>query len=219
MGTAARRSRRQARDHETYWARPQTGALTYVALGDSAGVGVGVDDPEHGYVGLIAERLAEATGQAVRTVNLSVSGARARDVLDTQIPQLSPMAAPDVVTCVIGGNDVAWAPIFRTGDFTETMQAIATRLPEGSVVGLVPYFLHWPYQARARRANEAIGAAAEVAGHAVADIHTATKNLSLAGYLRTFAGDRFHPNEHGHTLWAEAIWEHLTPEPRGSTGP
>lgn len=219
MGTAARRSRRQARDHEAYWARPQTGTLTYVALGDSAGVGVGVDDPQHGYVGLIAERLAQTTGQAVRTVNLSVSGARAHDVLDTQVSQLSAVPTPDVLTCVVGGNDVAWAPIFRTRDFAATMQAITTRLPERSVVGLVPYFVHWPYQARARRANEAIGAAAEAGGHGVADIHAATKNLSLAGYLRTFAGDRFHPNEHGHTLWAEAIWEHLIPEPRGSTIP
>lgn len=211
MGTAARRSRRQARDHAAYWARPQAGALTYVALGDSAGVGVGVDDPRLGYVGLIAQRLEQVTGHGVRTVNLCVSGARARDVLHSQIPKLSAMAAPDVLTCVIGGNDVAWAPIFDSRHFTDTMRAIATRLPARSVLGYVPHFLHWPYEPRARKANQAIRTAAEGGGHAVADIHTATRTLSLAGYMRTFARDRFHPNEHGHTLWADAIWEHLTP--------
>ncbi|MCW4457933.1 SGNH/GDSL hydrolase family protein [Microbacterium sp. MPKO10] len=209
MGPAARRSRGQARNHLAYWARPQTGTLTYVALGDSAGVGVGVDDPQRGYVGVIADRLAETTGHSVRTVNLSVSGARAHDVLNTQIPQLSTTATPDVLTCVIGGNDVAWAPLFRTREFAEAMQAITTRLPEGFVVGLVPYFLHWPYEGRARKANEAIGAAAKASGHSIADIHTATKSLSLARYLRTFASDRFHPNERGHALWAEALWEQI----------
>lgn len=61
-----------------HWAQPQQGTLTYVALGDSAGVGVGVDDPAQGYVGVIAKRLAETTGQTVRVVNLSVTGAKSR---------------------------------------------------------------------------------------------------------------------------------------------
>ncbi len=217
MGSAARDSRLQARHHAAYWARPKTGTLTYVALGDSAGVGVGVGDPRQGYVGVIAERLAATTGRSVSTINLSVSGARAHDVLDIQTPQLLATPPPDVLTCVIGSNDVAWARIFRTRDFTETMRAITSRLPERSIVGLVPHFVHWPYQARARKANEAISAAAESDGHAVADIHAATKNLPLAGYLRTFAGDRFHPNEHGHTVWADAIWEHIIHQHQRST--
>jgi len=210
MGTGIRTSRRQARDHAEYWSQPQAGALTYVALGDSAGVGVGVDDPQHGYVGLLAQRLAEATAQPVRTVNLCVSGARARDVLDKQMPQLDALAAPDFVTCVVGGNDVAWSPIFRPHEFGHTMHAIAARLPQGSVMGFVPHFMHWPYTGRARRANLGIAAAATANGHAIADLHAATTRLSIAGYLRTFAGDLFHPNELGHALWADALWDPLS---------
>lgn len=211
MGTAARKSRHQARDHAAHWARTHTGTLTYAALGDSAGVGVGVDDPNRGYVGIIAQRLAETTGQSVRTVNLAVSGARAQDLLETQIPELSTMAPADFVTCVIGGNDVSWAPFFRARHFARSMQAIARRLPQDAVMGLVPRFAHWPYEARARRANRAIRAAAETSGQAVADIHAGTKKLSLAGYMRTFAPDYFHPNETGHQLWADAIWKQLIP--------
>lgn len=196
-----------------HWAEPRDGTLTYVALGDSAAVGVGVEDPDQSYVGILARRLAVRTGESIRVVNLAVSGAKAPDVLRSQIRQLAGMPAPDVVTCVVGGNDVAWTSAFRADDFALDMQAIADRLPAGSVMGLVPNFVHWPYENRARRANRAIRAAANRRGHAVADIHAATTGLSLGGYLRTFAEDYFHPGSTGHTLWADVIWEHLIQEP------
>lgn len=193
-----------------HWAQPQQGTLTYVALGDSAGVGVGVDDPAQGYVGMIAQRLAETTGETVRVVNLSVSGAKAKDVLDRQIPELAEMPAPDFVTCVIGGNDVAWTGVFRADDFKHDMEMIAARLPHGAVMGSVPNFMHWPYENRARKANRAIQQAASQYGHVVADIHSPTTRLSFRGYMETFAGDWFHPNEKGHALWADAIWDQLS---------
>jgi len=192
-----------------HWAQPQQGALTYVALGDSAGVGVGVDDPGQGYVGVIARRLAESTGGTIRVVNLAVSGAKARDVLDRQIPKLAEMPTPDFLTCVIGGNDVAWAGRFRADDFARDMEAISARLPDGAVMGSVPNFMHWPFEHRARKANRAIQHAASQYGHAFADIHSPSTGLSFRSYMATFAGDGFHPNERGHELWADAVWEQL----------
>lgn len=190
-----------------YWARPQSGTLTYLALGDSAGVGVGVDDPRHGYVGAIASRLAQTTGETIRVVNLSVSGAKAQDVLTRQIPKLAQLATPDFTTCVIGGNDVAWSRSFNVTDFARDISLISQQLPAGTVMGLVPHFIHWPYEGRAQRANQAIRQAAGLTGHSVADIHSATKALSLPGYLATFSRDYFHPNERGHEIWADALWE------------
>ncbi|GGD40931.1 hypothetical protein GCM10010915_22260 [Microbacterium faecale] len=184
--------------------------MTYVALGDSAGVGVGVDDPEHGYVGVVARRLTESTGKTLRVMNFSISGAMARDVLDNQVPKLTEIPAPDFVTCVIGGNDVAWKAVFRPADFERDMESIATALPTGSVLGLVANFRHWPHENRVRRANQVIRQAAERHSHAVADIHSPTTTLPLREYLRTFAHDRFHPNEKGHLLWADAVWAQLT---------
>ena len=73
-----------------HWSQPrgQTGGLLYVALGDSAAQGIGASTPDRGYVGLLAERVRERTSRSVEVVNLSSSGARIGDVLDTQLPAL-----------------------------------------------------------------------------------------------------------------------------------
>lgn len=210
MGRGIRRGRQQSRSHTAFWAQPQTGELTYVALGDSAGVGVGVDDPAQSYVGIVARRLAEQAGVSVRTVNLSASGAKAKDVLDRQLPVLEGMPAPDVITCVVGGNDVTWAPRFHLEEFASGVDAIAARLPRGAVIGSVPSFVHWPHEGRARKANRAIEDAAQRHGHAYADIHGPTSALTLRSYLGTFASDWFHPNAKGHLLWADAVWAQLS---------
>lgn len=153
--------------------------------------------------------LAAATGESVRVRNLSVSGARARDVVDRQLPRLARLPAPDLVTCVVGGNDVAWARRFDAESFARDMDVIAQGLPLGSTMGLVPHFVHWPYEGRARKANEAIRVAAHRHGPLVADLHTTTSELPLRRYLGTFAPDWFHPNETGHALWADTIWEQV----------
>lgn len=206
MGTAIRTSIRQAASHRAFWSAPSTGELTYVALGDSTGAAVGVEDPRLGYVGLLAARLEEYTGRPVRVVNLSVSGARAKDVLQEQIPRLAQVGVPDVITCAVGGNDVAWARRFQPAAFAATMSAIAAGLPRSAVFGLVPSFGHWPYESRARRANSAIAGAAERHGHRVADLHTTTRRLWPLRYFRFLAGDMFHPNQAGHALWADTLW-------------
>src|SRR4051812_35356027 len=76
--------------YATYWKQRAStaGELTYVVLGDSAAQGVGASDPDKGYVGLIAKRLAAKTGKSVRVVNLSVYGAGVDDVIRKQLPLL-----------------------------------------------------------------------------------------------------------------------------------
>lgn len=69
----------------------------------------------------------------------------------------------------------------------------------------------WGDETRTRRANGAIGVAAEANGHAFADIHAATETFSRRGYLRAFAGDCFHLNEHGHCSGADVVWDQLSP--------
>src|SRR5659263_475460 len=64
------------------------GALRYVALGDSAAQGVGASSPARGYVPIVADGVAEATGLEVALYNLSVSGAKATDLLEDQLPRL-----------------------------------------------------------------------------------------------------------------------------------
>ena len=91
-------------------------ALTWAVLGDSAAVGVGAARVEESYVAQVAAGVAERTGRPVRVLNLAVSGATAAHVLADQLPLL-PADGVDAVTCVVGGNDVAWPVRFRVDRF------------------------------------------------------------------------------------------------------
>ncbi|MDQ3151126.1 MAG: SGNH/GDSL hydrolase family protein, partial [Actinomycetota bacterium] len=58
---------RNVAPYRRYWLRraEEPGELRYVALGDSLTQGIGASRPERGYVGLIADALAQRTGRTV----------------------------------------------------------------------------------------------------------------------------------------------------------
>ena len=89
--------------------RPRRAGPLWVALGDSLSQGIGASAFDRGWVGQLRDRM-RADGRGMRLVNLSVSGARTRDVLDTQVPALARLSAevaePDLVTLMIGSNDL-----------------------------------------------------------------------------------------------------------------
>lgn len=78
----------------------------WVALGDSMSQGIGARSFRGGWVGqLHAQFLME--GYRVRLVNLSSTGARVRDVVETQLPRLGAIdPAPALVTVLVGANDM-----------------------------------------------------------------------------------------------------------------
>lgn len=212
MGRGIAASRRQVRSHAEFWAVPRgTGPVTYVALGDSAAQSVGVDDPREGYVHLLGRRLQYASGQHISIVNLSVSGATAEDLVGHQLPQLAQLPVPDVLTCVIGGNDVAaFRHRFRAQRFAAAARTLTHALPPHAVLGTIPSFGHWPYEGRVRAANRALREAAASTGLAVGDLYAPTRRLWPWRSLSILAGDGFHPNARGHVLWADALWPHLS---------
>ena len=111
-------------------ARDGDGPL-WVALGDSATQGVGASSWENGWTHSVLDRLRSTTGEPWRIVNLAMSGGRFADVADHQIPVLNTMLPnPDLVTCVIGSNDLMWrrgtSAIYRDAE-----QAV-DRLPAGT---------------------------------------------------------------------------------------
>ncbi len=63
------------------------GELLYVAIGDSAAQGIGASRPDRSYVGVLAEEIRSVTGQTVRVVNLSVSGATVELAVQDQLPR------------------------------------------------------------------------------------------------------------------------------------
>lgn len=178
------------------------GDLLYVAIGDSAAQGVGASQPHHSYVGKIAAHLRHITNQSVRVINLSVSGARLREALDTQVPQLHTMK-PDVLTVSIGANDIL---DFDRDRFDWELNALFDALPEQAIVADVPCFFFGEAERRVRVANTILRKSAEEHGLPVAPLYARTKRQSAAWMaINQVAADFFHPNDRGYRVWASAF--------------
>ena len=198
-----------------YWDQPRgdAGGLLYVALGDSAAQGIGASSPERGYVGLLADRLREETGGPVQLINLSKSGARIRDVLDTQLPALQALARPaDVVTVAVGGNDVR---VYDRATFASEAARLAAALPAGAYVADAPYFMHGRWERDAARAAAVLRRAAEQNGLRPVALHDALRAEGSRAMVTQFAADWFHPNDRGHRVWADAFWSRMAGNARG----
>ncbi len=199
-----------ARSNADYWSQPQgeTGGLLYVALGDSAAQAVGASDPQHGYVSLLAERLRDTTGKPVEIVNLSKSGARIKDVLDTQLPALAALGrTPDVVTVAIGGNDVR---AYDRATFAREADRLAAALPDGAYVADAPYFMHGRWERDAAQAAALLRDAAARHGLRPVALHEALRRQGWRAMFTQFAADWFHPNDRGHRVWADAFWREMS---------
>lgn len=200
------RLQRSVHSSADYWSAPQgqSGGLLYVALGDSTAQGIGASRPDRGYVGLLAQRLRESTGQPVQVVNLSRSGARISDVLDRQLPALAAMVRrPDLLTVAIGGNDVR---AYDRTRFGKQAERLAAALPAGAYVADTPYFMHGRWERDARQAAGALTDAVTDRGLRSVPLHEALRAQGLRAMLTQFAADWFHPNDRGHEVWAEAFW-------------
>ena len=192
-----------------YWSEPhgQTGGLLYVALGDSAAQGIGASRPERGYVGLLAQRLRDTTGRPVLVVNLSSSGARISDVLDTQLPALAALGRkPDLLTVGIGGNDVR---AYDRDVFAAATDRLTAALPAGAFVADAPYFMHGRWERDAQQAADLLTDSATGRGLHPVPLHEALRAQGPGAMLTQFAADWFHPNDRGHRVWADAFWREM----------
>ncbi len=189
--------------HHEYWkerGRLRDGAVLYVALGDSAALGLGASTPPHGYVGLLADVIGRVTGRPVRVRNLSIDGARVRTVIDEELPRMP--TSPDVVTVAVGGNDV-WT--FDAARFAREFDELLGRLPPGTIVGEVPTMSPIPVGGRVRDANRIIRETAAKHGMPVAPVAATTARGGIVVAIQNAAGDLFHPNDRGHRSWADAF--------------
>lgn len=188
-----------------YWRQrsSQAGELTYVALGDSAAQGIGARQPDKGYVGILSDRLATKTGKSIRVVNLSVSGAKLRDVIDKQIPQLKDYN-PDFITVEVGANDVVK---YDSEKFAAEFQELSKSLPAKTVVANMPYFGgRISRDNEIKSANKIVDAAAIKNELIVVDLYTYTKEGDTPF---NYAADFFHPSNRGYRNWADAFWTKL----------
>lgn len=207
-----RRVNRSVIDYQAHWdtsvrelqdlTHPEE-VLRYVALGDSAAQGVGASSPDAGYVPRIARELEEATGRTVVLYNLSVSGAKATDVVATQLPQLAGLGfTPDVLTLDIGGNDVMDRSVTPDAFVATMRDELLPALPPGSFVADVPWFTVPPFAQRAKAMADGVAPAIRDAGHHVVPLHRAMATGGWLAYVRGLAEDVFHPSDRGYAGWA-----------------
>jgi acyl-CoA thioesterase-1 len=179
----------------------------WLVLGDSTAQGIGAPAPDRGYVGQLRALLEARDGRPWRVLNASRSGARVRDVLTRQLRWLDELhEAPDLVTCAVGANDIAWRPGMR--GVTRDVLAVLERLPPGAVIATLPKGLGLR---RTTALNDLIRADTPRRGLAVADVWAHT-GPPWAGNL---AADHFHPSERGYARWTAAFADALaiTPTP------
>ena len=190
-------------DYAAYWRRRarRPGRLRYVALGDSLSQGLTARRPERGFVGLLADRLAEVTGQTVAVLNWSVSGATVTDVLADQLPRLAalPGPAPDLVTVCVGSNDVTRTHPER---FRPLFRALCAGLPAGALVADIPDFRRGPHMAGAARLSRICR---EVLAEFPALVPVAVERATSTMRVRELGLDLSHPGDAGHRRYAAAF--------------
>lgn len=201
---------RSVKPTTSYWhnlsAQPTAaGDFVYVALGDSAAQGIGASQHSLGYVGLIAAGLTRTTGRNVHIINLSVTGARAADVVREQLPRLK-LLHPDLVTMEIGANDAVHGT--PNPDFERDFAAILDAMPASvSVVSDLPSFGSARVHQRVEVWNGYIQR--QLAQRSIKLAHLNDTTRPGEHRLDTYAADFFHPSDKGYRNWYEAFWPEI----------
>ncbi|GAA2751267.1 SGNH/GDSL hydrolase family protein [Amnibacterium kyonggiense] len=191
--------------HHVHWGergKADPDAVLYVALGDSAALGLGASTPERGYVGIVAEEIARITGKRVRVRNLAIDGATCAVVIADELHRLPKRQVPLVCTLDVGANDV-WS--FEPERFREELGRICAALPPGTIVADLPSFSPLPVGRRVAAANRIVREVVAEHGLTLAPLHAETRKGGPIIAVRNAAGDLFHPNDRGHRVWAAAF--------------
>jgi acyl-CoA thioesterase-1 len=188
-------------------------ALTYVAAGDSTGVGYGASSEKGTYTYKIAEFLAK--DHSVEYKNVSVSGAETGDILKAQVPQIIALK-PDVITISMGANDATH--LVATKKILDNYKAIIgalergtsakiyiTDIPNFTGATILPWFYDLFLEYRSGQINPRL--------LALADGRVKMVNIHDSGWstppyndrAATYAADHFHPNDLGYQNWANAF--------------
>lgn len=196
-----------------YWQEraEQPGEVVQVALGDSLSQGIGSSRPETSFVNVLSEDLRRRTGSSVRVVNLAVTGATTKQLVDEQLPRLralldrlaaegTPVA---LVTLAVGANDAGRTP---PAEFRRQLGTVLDAVPAGTLVADVPDFNGGPRLDDAAALSQVVRD--EVAARpdlVLVRLEDATARLTLADY----AADFFHPSDTGYRRYVAAFREAL----------
>ncbi len=186
--------------------------ITYAALGDSTGVGVGARNG--GYVARIFERIKHERPQSSLS-NLCVSGATTEDVLRAQV-DAALSKNPTLITLGIGVNDIGhgvreekfssnYEEILKRIRARTDAPVVVTNIPDVSLAPVVPAYMRDGLNQRVRSFNEKIAALAVRYNLRVVDAYTSTHEL-VPEHPEFFSADGFHPSDIGYEYWAKMMW-------------
>ncbi len=183
--------------------------FTYVAIGASDAVGVGVRDPDtDGWVPRFGARL----GSNVHVVNLGVSGSTLAQALNEQVPPALD-ARPDVITVWLAVNDLnGHVPLERyaanldamLGQLQQTRaRVLVGNLPDLTALaafqGADPELL----RAEVDRWNAVISDAVQRHGATLVDLHSYWREI--ADHPEYLSADGFHPSVEGYQRLADVF--------------
>lgn len=184
------------RGYARYWHRlraapVEEGALRLVALGDSTFQALGATRPMLGTVGRIAAYLEEQTGRRVHIDNVSVTGAKAADVVRDQLGRVD-MAGADIVVIAVGANDAL--KMSDKAIFERAIEKIVAAVPADRTV------MADVAMVRDRDAYQSLLAKyRDTAGIYRGDLQYGFKNVQR--FRRLSGADFFHPSNYGYELW------------------
>ncbi len=189
--------------------------LIYAALGDSLTAGTGVDNYEESYPYLVAKELSGHKGK-VTLADFSFPGYRTDDLINNLLaPAIA--AKPDIVTLLIGANDIHGN--YRLATFKNNYQNILEQLTTKTHAKIyainIPYIGSdslllppWDYYFDQRTAsfNQVIQELAKTYKVNYIDIAEPTKALFKKNGSH-YAADNFHPSKSGYAIWVKIISE------------
>jgi lysophospholipase L1-like esterase len=190
--------------------------LTYVVLGDSTAAGVGA-----AYEDGIAVQTATALSarRQVTMHNFAVSGARMRDVVETQLPQAE-RVRPDLALLSVAANDVTHLTsipsmrrrlretVSRLRAANPAVRIVITGSPDMGSPPRIPWILRGASSLRTRMVNRMFTREARSLDLVLAPIAEKT-GPAFRRDRSLFHPDRFHPNARGYALWTAVLNEAL----------
>jgi len=192
-----------------------TGALRYVALGDSYTIGTATRSAAERWPDQLVAWLGSQPPTLHLVANLGVNGYTSADVIRDELPALDGLR-PELVSLLVGVNDVVQGiPLQRyRANATAILDALLARLPADRILTVAtPDYTVTPHgadygdpaaqAAGIRVVNETLRDLAADRGIAFVDIH----DLSLLADMdRTLvADDGLHPSGAQYARWVERI--------------
>lgn len=197
--------------------KPQSGAIRYVAVGDSYTIGFDVHKTES-WPTLLARHVSSEGVPFELIANLGVSGYTTEDVLDLELPQYENLN-PQFATLLIGANDAAMekeVSLYQTQLklILDKMQAkLANK--HNLVLLTIPNFTETPkgkrffntasYEQRIKQFNETIRE--EAAKRNLLFVELEDINAGISEDATQYTDDGLHPSAKQYALWEKRIFD------------